>query len=273
LPQHLLSGLMYRLARCSWKPVKDLLIRFALQRYKIDLTQAADPVPANYPSFNAFFTRALRPDARPIAAGPDAIVSPADGRISQFGRIRDHQLLQAKGREYRLWDLLAGREELVAPFRDGHFITIYLSPRDYHRVHMPFAGRLTAMYFVPGRLLSVNDATAALVPDLFARNERLLCHFETPRGPMIVILVGAIFVGSMETVWEGEVREPARQVSIRDYATHDPIDLAKGAEMGRFNMGSTVILLLPPGAADWRDDLTAGGTLRMGEQIGRFRPD
>jgi phosphatidylserine decarboxylase len=263
---------MYRLARSTWRPFKSWLIRLVIRRYGVDLGEAADPDPDHYPSFNAFFTRALYPGVRPVDAAVDSLVSPADGRISQLGPIRDNRLLQAKGRDYRLWDLLAGEEELVTPFRQGSFMTIYLSPRDYHRVHMPVSGRLVSMHFVPGKLFSVSDATAQLVPNLFARNERLICRFDTAAGPMIMILVGAIFVASIETVWEGEINEPGNNVSSWHYPGHEPIDLAKGEEMGRFNMGSTVILLFPQDRVEWNPQLQPGSEVQVGGAIGRFRP-
>ena len=265
LPQHLLAAGMYRLMRTETPWLKDLLIRQISRRYGIEMTEAEQPDPAAYPSFNAFFTRRLRADARPIAA--DQVVAPADGRISQIGRIDGERLLQAKGHRYELDALLGADLHQTEVFRDGLFATIYLSPKDYHRVHIPLAGTLESMVFIPGDLFSVSDATTQLVPNLFARNERVICHFDTARGPMAVILIGAIFVGSMETVWHGEVHgrrgEPTRWV----YRADQRQKFATGDEIGRFNMGSTVILLLPQGAAEWRADLDAGKPVRMGEAI------
>ncbi len=267
LPQHLLAAGMYRLARSTVPWLKDRLIRYVSQRYRVDIGEAAQQDIAAYPSFNAFFTRALKSGQRPIAS--DMLVSPADGKISQIGAIHDGQLLQAKGHEFALSALLANDTEKTAQFDDGLFATIYLSPRDYHRVHMPFTGTLESMWFVPGDLFSVSGATAQLVPGLFARNERVICHFSTTLGPMAVILVGAIFVGSMETVWHGEVRSKRGEPTRWAYRGEQQQNFDVGAEIGRFNMGSTVIVLLPTQAADWLDGLDPGDTVRMGQAIGR----
>jgi len=267
LPQHLLAAGMYRLMRSEIPWLKDQLISRLSQRYDIDVSEAANPDPLSYPSFNAFFTRALRDDARPIAS--DGIVSPADGRVSQIGSISGETLIQAKGHDFSLTALLAGDKDKVQTFRDGLWTTIYLSPRDYHRVHLPYAGTLTSMIFVPGELFSVSEATAQLVPNLFARNERVICYFDTALGPMAVILVGAIFVGSMETVWHGEVLAGRGYPTRWDYAGKDAPTFSTGDEIGRFNMGSTVIVLLPPGAAAWQGDINAGSAVRMGQAIGQ----
>jgi len=266
LPQHALAAVMYRLARSTRPWLKDLLITRIGRHYGIDMGEAEHEDPAAYPSFNAFFTRALKPGVRPLAEG--VLVSPADGRVNQIGTIRGEALLQAKGHEFDLLALLAGDKHKTAAFHDGLYATIYLSPRDYHRVHTPFAGTLESMVFVPGDLFSVSDATTQLVPGLFARNERVICHFETALGPMAVILVGAIFVGSMETVWHGEVRGQRGQPTKWVYHDHERRDFAAGAEIGRFNMGSTVIVLLPHGAATWADDLRPGSVVRLGQAIG-----
>jgi phosphatidylserine decarboxylase len=271
LPQRLMANAMYRLARSQWTPLKNLLIRFVVRRYRVDLQEAMDPEPTRYPSFNAFFTRALKPEVRPVDGEESALVSPADGSVSQAGRIEQGRLLQAKGHDYALEELLGGDRVLAERFAEGSFATIYLSPRDYHRVHMPLAGRLSRMDFVPGELFSVSDATAQLVPRLFARNERVITLFETAVGPVAVILVGAIFVGSIETVWSGEVRErrgtPVRWV----YPADEAPELPKGVEMGRFNMGSTVILVLPKDVVQWARRMQPGERLRMGERIGTLR--
>ncbi len=271
LPQHALSALMYRATRVTWKPFKNLLIREVASRYGVDLFEAENPRPESYACFNDFFTRALKPDARPVAADPDAVASPADGKISQAGYAGDGRLLQAKGRDYSLLQLLAGREDLARAFDGGGYVTIYLSPRDYHRVHMPVTGRLREMIFVPGTLFSVSEATTRLVPDLFARNERVICLFDTAAGPMAVILVGAIFVGSMETVWAGEVRGPAGEPTSWIYTGNRPVVLKKGEEMGRFNMGSTVITLFARDRVTWDPALVPGVRVRMGQRIGRIR--
>jgi len=268
LPQHLLSAMMYRITRCRWRPFKDALIGAFIRHFRVDMSLAAQSNPEAYESFNAFFTRALRPDARPLAQDLTALLCPADGALSQIGLIRDGSLLQAKGRTYTLLDLLGGDTAAAAAFTDGAFATIYLSPRDYHRVHMPLAGSLAAMTHVPGRLFSVNAVTARGVPRLFARNERVICRFDTRVGPVAVILVGAIFVGSMETVWAGQVTPPPRAGDRTGPTT--PVQLERGDEMGRFNMGSTVILLLPKGAIEWEPSLEAGDPLRMGQELGRL---
>lgn len=266
LPQHVLAAGMYRLMRSEIPWLKDLLITRISKRYGVDVAEAAQPDTAAYPSFNAFFTRALREDARPIATA--SVVSPADGRISQMGRIDGDRLLQAKGHDFDLLALLAGDRAHAEQFRDGLFTTIYLSPKDYHRVHLPLAGTLESMTFVPGDLFSVSEATTQLVPGLFARNERVICHFSTALGPMVVILVGAIFVGSMQTVWHGEVRGQRGQPTRWVYRGEQRQQFACGEEIGRFNMGSTVIVLLPKDAITWHSDLQPADGVRMGQPIG-----
>jgi phosphatidylserine decarboxylase len=267
LPQHLLAAGMHRLARSTTPWLKDLLIRQISRRYGMNMAEAEQPDPASYPSFNAFFTRALKPDARPLAEG--VVISPADGRVSQIGEIDGESLVQAKGHDFELLALLAGDKQKTALFRDGLFATIYLSPKDYHRVHMPFAGTLQSMTFVPGDLFSVSNATTQLVPGLFARNERVVCHFETAIGPMAMILVGAIFVGSMETVWHGEVLGERGQPTKWAYRGDERRQFEAGEEMGRFNMGSTVIVLLPEGAATWETDIGPGDEVALGQAIGQ----
>jgi phosphatidylserine decarboxylase len=267
LPQHLLAAGMHRLARSRSPWLKDLLIRQISRRFGVNMAEAEQSDLASYPSFNAFFTRALKPDARPLAEG--MVISPADGRVSQIGEIDGETLVQAKGHEFELLALLAGDKQKTALFRDGLFATIYLSPKDYHRVHMPLAGTLQSMTFVPGDLFSVSEATTQLVPGLFARNERVICHFETAFGPMAVILVGAIFVGSMETVWHGEVRGKRGQPTKWAYRGDERRQFQAGEEMGRFNMGSTVIVLLPEGEATWEASIGPGDEAKLGQAIGR----
>lgn len=271
LPQRLLAAGMYRLARTTTPWLRDLLIRRIHRHYGIDMSEAEQPDLAAYASFNAFFTRALKAGARPVAEG--MVVSPADGRVSQIGAIRGDLLLQAKGHDFDLLTLLAGDREKAASFHDGLFATVYLSPRDYHRVHLPFDGVLESMVYVPGKLFSVSDATTQLVPGLFARNERVICHFDTPLGPMAVILVGAIFVGSMDTVWHGEVVGQRDQPTKWVYQGEQRRHFAAGAEIGRFNMGSTVIVLLPPGVAAWSPEIQSGSTVRVGQLLGVPAPD
>jgi phosphatidylserine decarboxylase len=273
LPQHLLSQLMHGLARSRLPPVKHALIRSFAGRYRPDLAEAVQPDPARYPSFNAFFTRALHPAARPLDLHPATLVSPVDGTVSQLGPLEDGQLVQAKGLSYTLEALLAS--PAWAPrFAQGSFITLYLAPRDYHRIHMPLAGTLRAAWYVPGKLFSVNAMTAARVPGLFARNERVCCVFEaaapgTPQGTFALVLVGALLVGSISTVWHDEItpRSPRKPVQLPLTADRAPLTLPKGVEMGRFNMGSTVILLLSPALAEWLPTLAPGSPVRMGQML------
>lgn len=271
LPHHLLSWLMYLITRSEWRPLKDRIIRTVIRLYRVDMDQARQPDPEHYPSFNAFFTRALRPDARPLAQDPDTVLCPADGTLSQAGNIRDGEIFQAKGHDYCLEELLGERSSWWDRFNGGRFATIYLSPRDYHRVHIPLGGKLIRMLHVPGRLFSVNPVTTRIVPRLFSRNERVVCLFETDIGPMAVILVGAIFVASIDTVWAGTVAPAYRRVHRFDYdASPEPIALERGQEMGRFNMGSTVILLFGRDAVDWLENLKPGMPVRMGEPLGNI---
>lgn len=268
LPHHFISRLVYAASR--WQtPLKNPIKRWFVKHFDVDMSEAMEEDAAAYPTFNAFFTRALKPGTRPVVENENVLVSPADGRISQLGEIRDGRIFQAKGRDYSLHELLGGSEARIAPFVNGRFMTIYLSPRDYHRVHMPTAGRLTSMVHVPGRLFSVAPHTVRTVPRLFARNERVACQFKTDGGMMSMVLVGAINVAAIETVWAGLVTPPrGREISERGYGDSMRIELDKGAEMGRFNMGSTVILLMEE-SVQWEDGLEPGMALKMGQAIGR----
>lgn len=271
LPHHLLSWLMHAITRVETKAIKDLLIRRVIDWYRVDMQEALESDPGAYRSFNDFFTRALRPDARPVAPEANQIACPADGGLSQAGDIEDGYLFQAKGHDYALLELLGGDPDMSALFEEGSFATIYLSPRDYHRVHMPYGGKLKRMVHVPGRLFSVNETTCRQVPRLFARNERVISLFDTDIGPMAVILVGAIFVSSIDTVWSGTVTPIRQRVSSWDYpptAKPKTITLEKGEEMGRFNMGSTVIVLFGKDAVEWVEDFTPGSKVKMGQPIG-----
>lgn len=272
LPHHLLSRLMYHATRVRWPAFKNWQIRWVVRRYQVDMSLAQQPDITAYPHFNAFFTRAIKPEARPIAADPTAIACPVDGAVSQAGAITAGRLIQAKGHDYRLQTLVGGDPALAQLFEGGQFATLYLSPRDYHRIHMPLAGRLRQSVYVPGRLYSVDTATTAAVPDLFARNERLVTIFDTDAGSMAMILVGAVFVAGIETVWSGNYGERMHRSAERRDHTADNIVLEKGIEMGRFNMGSTVILLFGADRTAWADTLTAGVPVRMGEAIGRLLP-
>lgn len=268
LPQHALSGLMHRLARSTRPWLRTAIIRSVLRAYPlIDMKEAADPDPFAYPSFNAFFTRALRPGARPVANGERELACPVDGTVSQLGTVRDGRLLQAKGVHYTAAALLA-EESSAAKYAGGGFACLYLAPYNYHRIHMPLAGRLVATRYVPGALYSVNDATARAVPGLFARNERVVCEFDTALGPLAMVLVGALFVGSIETVYAGEINPPTvRGGQVRNVAAGIGTDFAKGAELGRFNMGSTVVLLLGNGGTKFGERLGPGSTVRMGQLL------
>lgn len=270
LPHHLLSAMMYAVARSEWKPLKRRIIHWVIKHYAVDLNEAVIKDADLYPSFNAFFTRQLESSARPVSAGAEDIVSPVDGEVSQAAPIDQGRLIQAKGRDYSLLELLGGDGKLTALFEDGCFATIYLSPRDYHRIHMPLDGHLKRMSHVPGRLFSVSQHTTETVPNLFARNERVISLFDTDAGPMAMILVGAIFVGSMETVWDGIVTPVRHRISSWEYAPQSAqqLTLHKGEEMGRFNMGSTVILLFPKNSIAWDEIMTNGERLKMGQRIG-----
>jgi len=268
LPHHPLSRCAGALARSRRAAVKGPMIALFRRAYGVDLAEAAEPDSRRYPSFHAFFTRALAPGARPIAPGQGEIACPIDGALSAFGAIGGDALLQAKGREVGLTDLLGGSPERAAPFEGGAFATLYLAPRDYHRVHMPLAGRLVETVHVPGRLFAVNRSSVRAVPRLFARNERVAALFETAAGPMAVVLVGALLVGSIETVWSGRVTPP-RGREVRAWVPDAEIRLAKGEEMGRFAMGSTVIVLFGPGRVHWDPELAPARAVRMGDRIGR----
>lgn len=269
IPQHLVSRLMGLVANSENPAIRDPFTRWFANRYGVDMNEAANPDLASYRTFNEFFTRPLKPGARPVDHDPRSVVSPADGAISELGPISDDAILQAKGFSYSATTLLGGDPARAAAFRDGQFITVYLSPKDYHRVHMPLAGTLREMIYVPGRLFSVNTRTANGVPGLFARNERVVCIFDTVAGPMAVVLVGAIIVAGIATVWSGTVTPPHRRLEATTFTSGvKPVALDKGAEMGRFLVGSTAIVLLPKGTAQWDPALRSGTPLRMGQRIG-----
>jgi phosphatidylserine decarboxylase len=277
LPQHFLSRIVLHLTRIRLRPVKNLLIKSFLRGFTPNMSEASQPNPTQYPSFNAFFTRSLRAGARPIDIDPGVLVSPVDGTVSQIGRLDGSKLLQAKGHDYTLEALLAGAPEWAEGFKGGAFATLYLAPYNYHRIHMPLAGTLRAAWFVPGKLFSVNAVTAAAVPGLFAKNERVVCVFDCvvdgrPRS-FAMVLVGALFVGSIATVWHGDVapRSPHERVDLPLDTSHSPLKLSKGAEMGRFNMGSTVILLLPPDLLDWLPKFASGTRIEVGQMLARLR--
>ena len=258
LPQHLLSKLMFWFARIENVWIKNTFTRWFVNKHQVNLAEAESDSISDYAHFNDFFTRALKPQARPISES--TIISPVDGVVSQAGQIKDSQILQAKGHHFSISQLLAGES-----LENGHFATIYLAPKDYHRIHMPLDGKLVSMRYIPGNLFSVNHKTVNKVNGVFARNERLVCLFDTVFGRVAFILVGAIFVGSMETSWQGQVTPPyGKEVKVYDY-TEKEFELFKGDELGRFNMGSTVIMLLPETAPALK--LQAGQELKMGQSL------
>ena len=267
LPQHFLSRLVYALMRSEIAWVKNMLIHQISRAAGINYDEALSPDPADYVSFNAWFTRALKPGARTFDPDPKGFLSPCDGKISETGLLNENRILQAKGKDYSLQDLLANDpvcEQLVG----GYFSTIYLSPKDYHRIHMPLGGHLQRMIHVPGRLFSVAPYTVRQVPRLFARNERVISIFETDSGPLVMVLVGAMLVSSTETVWAGEVTPTKnKEVTVKDYPDEE-ITLEKGDEMGRFNMGSTVIMLMPAGALKSLEGLGANDAVKVGQKLG-----
>lgn len=268
LPQHALSRLMHKICRCRIPWLKNQMISTIIRQYKVDMSEAVQPDINHYEHFNAFFTRKIKAAARPVAIGSDVIVSPVDGCLSQLGPINAGRIVQAKGHDYSTLELLGGDEELAAKFEGGQFATIYLSPRDYHRIHMPLSGKLMRMRYLPGKLFSVNPLTVRGVPRLFARNERVVTIFQTDFGPVALILVGAIFVGSMETVWhEGEITPPYTKGILDWHYAKSNIRLNKGEEMGRFNMGSTVVLLLPKAAPEWAEQWKAEMKIKLGEAL------
>jgi phosphatidylserine decarboxylase len=273
LPKRALSRLIYSVMRVESPAFKNLLIRNFLKGYRVNMAEAVQSNPLAYRSFNEFFTRPLRPGARTIAPGADIIVSPVDGTVSQAGPVHDQAIIQAKGVEYSLQELLANDASSVQAYCNGSFACIYLAPFNYHRIHMPFAGQLRSTVYVPGDLFSVNAATARAVPRVFARNERVICEFETAIGRMAVILVGALFVGSMETVYAGEINPPPRHKrGVIPIPKGIGQSFAKGSELGRFNMGSTVVLLFQQHRARWEEFLQPQATVRLGQTIGIATP-
>jgi phosphatidylserine decarboxylase len=266
LPHRALSSLARKLAYSSNPAISRRLIDMVVAKFGVDLSEAADSDPRAYPTFNAFFTRALRPGARTADPDPRALLMPADGRISQCGAIQDGRIFQAKGQGFTAAELL-GDQAAAEPFANGLFATVYLSPRDYHRVHMPWTGTLRETVHVPGRLFSVGTDAVASVPRLFARNERLACHFDTDFGPMYVVMVGALLVSGVETVWGGvEIPPYGGPVTKKDYRGRG-IVVERFAEMARFNYGSTAIVLLPPGVAELAPQLAAEMPVRLGQRL------
>ncbi len=268
LPKKALTQLAGSLASLQGGAATTRFIRWFVGRYGVNMSEAANPDIASYPTFNEFFSRPLKPGARPLAQAD--LISPVDGAISQFGPIRKDQIFQAKGHDYSTTTLVGGDAQLAARFEDGHFATLYLSPKDYHRIHMPCDGKLTRMIYVPGDLFSVNPATARGVPGLFARNERVVCVFETARGPFVLTLVGATIVGSMATVWHGVVNPP-RTGDVREWRYDDQdIRFKQGDEMGHFLLGSTVVMLFPKGPLSFNPAWAPARPIRMGELMAKL---
>ena len=265
LPHHFISRIVFKLTRIECPRLVPPAIRQFSKVFKVNLSEAQHSDPNSYKTFNDFFTRALKPELRPIAQGSTLITSPVDGCISQMGKIKQGQIFQAKGHTYSATDLLGGDVERAAPFMQGEFMTIYLSPRDYHRIHMPLDGDLIEQVYIPGRLFSVAGHTVRTIPNLFARNERVVALFNTPLGKMAMVLVGAINVAAIETVWSGLVTPPPQGDIKRE--TFANVSLEKGQEMGRFNMGSTVILLFEHKHLRWNSELGADVALRLGQAL------
>lgn len=273
LPRLWLTSAIHRLSRVRTPWLKNALIRGFIRVFGVDLAEVGQEAPHDFRTFNDFFTRELAPGARPVDTADDAIISPVDGTVSAAAAIDENRMFQAKGIDYTLEDLLATDIDHAESFRNGRFATIYLAPYNYHRIHMPLDGRLAAAHYVPGDLFSVNAATVSRVAGLFYRNERLNLHFETAIGPVAVILVGALNVGSITTPWTGEIRPRKRGVVDNFDLGRASRDVGKGDLLGWFNMGSTVIVLLPANGGKWHDSLRAGDTVRMGEAIGRIPAD
>ncbi|MES2879666.1 MAG: archaetidylserine decarboxylase [Pseudomonadota bacterium] len=269
IPKQAITMLAGRIACARGGAMTTRVIEWFVRRYGVNMSEAAHPDLASYPTFNDFFTRALKHGARPLARAD--LICPVDGAISQFGPMQKDQIFQAKGHHYSSTALVGGDAELAARFDDGSFATLYLSPKDYHRIHMPCDGRLSRMIYVPGDLFSVNPTTARGVPGLFARNERVVCVFESARGPFVLVLVGATIVGSMATVWHGVVNEE-RAGKLREWRYDDkPVQLKKGQEMGRFLLGSTVVMLFPKGPLKFNPAWAPAGAIKLGEAMASQR--
>ena len=270
-PQHTLSRCLGALAEKRRQRLKNWVIRRFIHHYHVDMSEALESNYRHYANFNDFFTRALKPNVRPLPVDSQSVACPVDGSISEFGQICMDQLLQAKGIEYDLAGLLGGDPVLTKQFWNGSFFTVYLAPKDYHRVHMPLMGKLQQMIYVPGELFSVNEASVANIPHLFSRNERIICIFDTTAGSMAVIMVGAMIVGSISTVWHGIVKPyKVREIRHWDYVQHQVV-LERGQEMGHFRLGSTVIILFVKDAMQWDSALFAGQEVRMGQTLGKWQ--
>lgn len=267
LPQHLLTNVVGWLANSRTPWVKNFLIKQFIKLYHINMNEAEIENPEAYPDFNSFFIRKLKPNIRPLATDPKAIASPADGTVAMMGQIHKNQLVQAKGMYFDIEKLLGGDVTLCEPYYDGTFATIYLAPNNYHRVHMPFNGKLRQTIYVPGKLFSVNQITSDLIPNLYSRNERLVCIFDTSVGPMVVIMVGAMIVGSIQMTW---MEKPIRADRIVTETFSTTSEIKKGEELGYFKMGSTVIVLLPKGSAEWDAAISSNQTVKVGQFLGNI---
>jgi phosphatidylserine decarboxylase len=270
-PQKTLSRTIGRIAECEKTWVKNTFINQFIKKYQVDMSEAVNSDPLSYRNFNDFFTRAIRSELRPICEQKNGIACPADGAVSQLGEIEHGTLLQAKGHTYSLTSLLGGDASLSNQFLGGSFATVYLSPKDYHRVHMPLTGKLTKMIHIPGKLFSVNKVTAEQIPSVFARNERTVCIFDTEAGPMAVILVGAMIVASIETTWAGQVTPFNKNVVTWDYSELNKIEIKKGEEMGRFKLGSTAIVLFGKDAVKWEESIQAETPTKVGMHFGQIK--
>jgi len=273
LPKYLMTAIVFRLARLKQVSIKNFLIRQFVRLYDVETTNLVHPVPEGFSTFNEFFIRELAAGARTVDQDPLSITSPVDGTVSACGLLDGNRLLQVKGQHYSLADLLATDVSDAEQFVGGSFATIYLAPFNYHRVHAPFSGELAAVRYIPGTLFSVNDATVRYLPQLFARNERVACHVKTEFGPMLVLFVGALHVGTINTIWTGDLR-PRRTGVVEAFNLNEVrggLHFAKGETLGWFNMGSTVILVAPPGTTDNFKTIAAGQSLRMGDSIGRYQ--
>jgi len=269
LPHHFISAVVYKIARIKWAPVKNFTLRVYLSLHEVNMAEADEENPYAYKTLNAFFTRALKSDARIIDNTEHTLVCPVDGKVSQAQAIENGRVFQAKGQDYSLLELVGGIDKLAKDFTNSSFATIYLSPKDYHRIHMPLDGRLSDMVYVPGRLFSVAPHTVKTVPRLFARNERLVCKFETDHGPMIMVLVGAVNVSAIDTVWAGSVTPPSKNKIIHTTYENVDINLKKGLEMGRFNLGSTVVLLMND-KVTLDDAIKRGEVMRLGQKLAAY---
>ena len=270
LPKHLLSRLLGKLASAKAGGLTTFVIEAFIRKYQVNMAEAQHSDPKYYKTFNDFFTRALEEGARPMLADSHQLAMPVDGKVSQVGQITQGRIFQAKGHDFSARELLGGFDIDVAPFDEGSFANIYLAPKDYHRIHMPMAGKLEKMLFVPGDLFSVNPLTAENIPNLFARNERVVAIFSTEHGPFAMVLVGATVVASIETVWAGTIApNHGKQVQVWDYSTQN-ITLEKGEEMGRFKLGSTIVALFPKDTVEFADYLTPGAPTRLGEVLADY---